>query len=372
MMNLGIIGWRGMVGSVLLDRLGLCGDLEKFNTTLFSSSKKGTGPLGELKDSYDLKALSSMDIIISCQGSDYTQDVHPRLRQLDWDGYWIDASSFLRDKENVLITLDPINEKEIEVALESNQKDFVGGNCTVSLMLMALGGVFSKDLVEWVNCVTYQAASGAGAAQLKELFSQITYLKEMDLSQDILKLEKEVNETLSLPAFPKENLQHPLVGNLLPWIDSEVEDGMSKEEWKGSFETEKILGKKIPIESLCVRVGAFRCHSQALTIKLKEDISLEEFEELIESHNQWVNVIPNNKANSLKYLTPVAVSGTLSIPVGRIRKLSIGPGMYSLFTVGDQLLWGAAEPLRRMANIVHDFVIKKEGLRKDYELNRSP
>ncbi|RLA64346.1 MAG: aspartate-semialdehyde dehydrogenase [Epsilonproteobacteria bacterium] len=372
MMKLGIIGWRGMVGSVLLDRLKTCGDLERFNTTLFSSTQKGLGPLGELKDSFDLKSLSSMDIIISCQGSDYTQNIHPRLRQIGWSGYWIDASSFLRDKSNVLITLDPVNQKDIESALENNQKDFVGGNCTVSLMLMALGGLFSKNLVEWVNCVTYQAASGAGAAQLKELFSQISYLKEMDLAQDILKLEKTVNDKLSRSDFPSKSLQHPLIGNLLPWIDSEMENGMSKEEWKGEFETNKILGKKIPIESLCVRVGAFRCHSQALTVKLKEDISLKQFEELVDSHNQWVKVIPNNKADSLKYLTPVAVSGSLSIPVGRIRKLSLGPGFFSLFTVGDQLLWGAAEPLRRMAQIILNHTEQKQDLRRDYELSRSP
>lgn len=369
MMRLGIIGWRGMVGSVLLDRLNVCGDLNKFNTILFSSSQKGQGPLGELKDSFDLKALSSMDIIITCQGSDYTEQIHPKLRELNWDGYWVDASSFLRDKEYVPIVLDPINQKDIDLALENNQKDFVGGNCTVSLMLMALGGVFSRDLVEWVNCVTYQAASGAGSAQLKELFSQISFFKNLDFSKNILDLEKDVNQKLSHPDFPSVALQHPLIGNLLPWIDSEVENGMSKEEWKGSFETGKILGKEIPVESLCVRVGAFRCHSQAITVKLKDDLSLIEFNELIASHNEWVKVIPNNKADSLKDLTPVAVSGSLSIPVGRIRKLSIGPGVFSLFTVGDQLLWGAAEPLRRMAQIILNH---EKGLRRDYEFRKSP
>ncbi|TDJ06484.1 MAG: aspartate-semialdehyde dehydrogenase [Deltaproteobacteria bacterium] len=369
-MKLGIIGWRGMVGSVLLDRLNECGDLDIFNTTLFSTSQTGRGPLGELKSSFDYDALASMDIIISCQGSEYTKEVHPLLRGKGWNGHWIDASSHLRTMKDVPIILDPINRKDIDAALKNNQKDFVGGNCTVSLMMLALGGLFSRDLVEWVSCVTYQAASGAGSAQLRELFSQIAHLKEMDLSGDILKLEKEVTGALSHSSFPIESLQHPLVGNLLPWIDSEVEDGMSKEEWKGAFETAKILGKYIPVESLCVRVGAFRCHSQALTIKLKEDLPLDEFENLINSHNEWARVIPNNKADTLKHLTPVAVSGTLSIPVGRVRKLSFGPGHYSLFTVGDQLLWGAAEPLRRMARIILDF--KNQGLRRDYELSRSP
>jgi len=367
MIKLGIIGWRGMVGSVLLERLKTCGDLDKFDTTLFSSSHSGE----DIQNSYDLESLSHMDILISCQGSEYTQKIHPELRGAGWPGYWIDASSFLRSEKDVPIILDPINKKDIDFALENNKKDFVGGNCTVSLMLMALGGPFSQDLVEWVNCVTYQAASGAGAAPLKELFSQITHLKDLDFSRDVLKLEKDVNQKLTSPQFPTEFLNYPLLGNLLPWIDSEAENGMSKEEWKGSFETAKILGKNIPVESLCVRVGAFRCHSQAITIKLNKDLPLKEFEEIIDSHNDWVKVIPNNKKDSLNFLNPVAVSGTLSIPVGRIRKLSIGPGMYSLFTVGDQLLWGAAEPLRRMANITHDFVTKKQGLRRDYELSRS-
>jgi aspartate-semialdehyde dehydrogenase len=369
MMKLGIIGWRGMVGSVLLGRLSECGDLDKFNTTLFSTSQTGNGPLGELKSSFDLDALGSMDIIISCQGSEYTQEIHPQIKSKGWKGYWIDASSHLRSNENVPIILDPINQNQIYSALENGQKDFVGGNCTVSLMMLALGGLFSRDLIEWISCVTYQAASGAGAAQLKELFSQISYLKEMDFSKDTLELEQEVNKKLIFPGLPTDSLQHPLVGNLLPWIDSEVEDGMSKEEWKGNFETGKIFGKHIPVESLCVRVGAFRCHSQALTIKLKEDLPLNEFESLIKSHNEWVKVIPNNKEETLKHLTPVAVSGSLSIPVGRIRKLSLGPGYYSLFTVGDQLLWGAAEPLRRMAGIILDY--KNKGLRRDYELSGS-
>jgi aspartate-semialdehyde dehydrogenase len=356
MTKLGVIGWRGMVGSVLLERFKYCKDLNFFDICLFSTTKRGRQePFGQLMDSNNLAELSSMEIIVCCQGSEYTSKIHPALRAMGWEGYWIDASSFLRKREDVSLILDPLNKEHLEKQLKKGQKDFTGANCTVSLMLMALGGPFSCNLVEWVNCATYQAISGAGAAQLQDFFLQLECLKNLNHDLPPLMLEKKIRKIMLSSQFPQKSLGAPLVGNLLPWIDSEQGNGMSREEWKGQFETEKIIGRRVPVESTCIRVGAFRCHSQAITLKLKEDLSLEQFSSMIDSHNEWVKVIPNNKEDSLKYLNPISVTETLKIPVGRIRKLSFGPGHFSLFTLGDQLLWGAAEPLRRMCHIILDF-----------------
>lgn len=354
MKKVGVIGFRGMVGSVLMERFQECGDFTKFTPVLFSTSEHGKkGKFGQIMDANNLDQLSALDILVSCQGGDYTKDIHSKLRSRGWKGYWIDAASALRQKENAIIILDPINLKSIKKGIESGILDYVGGNCTVSLMLLALGGLFEKDLIEWVSVTTYQAASGAGAANLKELINQMGHLgKSYDNAKGALELEKEVLDLAHSNEFPKGNFGFALAGNLLPWIDTDLENGMSREEWKSSVETEKILGRHIPIESICIRIGALRCHSQAFTIKLKKDISVSEAEKIIASHNEWVKVIPNNKAESLKNLTPMKVSGTLDIPVGRIRKLNLDGNYLSAFTVGDQLLWGAAEPLRRMVGIL--------------------
>ncbi|WP_298437355.1 aspartate-semialdehyde dehydrogenase [Geobacter sp.] len=363
-MKVGIVGWRGMVGSVLLQRMVEEGDFAiGIEPVFFSTSQAGQpAPMnaGTLKDAADIAELKKLDVIITCQGGDYTKSVHPELRRQGWQGYWIDAASTLRMEPDAVIILDPVNRNVIDAALAKGQKDFIGGNCTVSLMLMALGGLFRAGLVEWLSSMTYQAASGAGAPNMRELLSQMGVLhgSVAELLKNpgsaILEIDRKVTEELRGDALPKKEFGAPLAGNVLPWIDREVEDGQSREEWKGFAETNKILGTTtpIPVDGICVRVGAMRCHSQALTIKLNRDVPLSDIEELIKNDNQWVKFVPNTKADTLAELTPAAVSGLLTVPVGRLRKMKMGPQYLQAFTCGDQLLWGAAEPLRRMLRIL--------------------
>ena len=362
-MKVGIVGWRGMVGSVLMQRMQEEDDLAGIEPVFFSTSQAGQeAPMGAgtLKKADDLAELSRLDVIITCQGGDYTKSVHTALRNSGWSGYWIDAASTLRMEPNAVIILDPVNRYVIDDALANGVKDFIGGNCTVSLMLMALGGLFRAGLVEWVSTMTYQAASGAGAPNMRELLSQMGHLNGSvaDLLSNpgsaILDIDRKVTEALRSKDLPTSEFGYPLAGSVLPWIDREVEDGQSREEWKGLVETNKILGNEVPvpIDGLCVRVGAMRCHSQALTIRLNKDLPLSEIEALIDNDNEWVKLIPNTKSDSLAGLTPTAVSGTLAVPVGRVRKMKMGPQYVSAFTCGDQLLWGAAEPLRRMLRIL--------------------
>lgn len=363
-MKVGIVGWRGMVGSVLLQRMVEEGDFKiGIEPVFFSTSQAGQpAPMdaGTLKSADDIAELKKLDIIITCQGGDYTKAVHPELRKQGWNGYWIDAASTLRMEDNAVIILDPVNRNVIDKALANGQKDFIGGNCTVSLMLMGLGGLFRAGLVEWLTSMTYQAASGAGAPNMRELLAQkgvlhgsVAHLLK-DPSSAILEIDKKVTATLRDGSMPIKEFGFPLAGNVLPWIDREVEDGQSREEWKGFAETNKILGttSPIPVDGICVRVGAMRCHSQAMTIKLNKDLPINEIEQLIANDNQWVKLIPNTKAETLAGLTPAAVSGTLAVPIGRLRKMKMGPQYLSAFTCGDQLLWGAAEPLRRMLRIL--------------------
>ena len=362
-MNVGIVGWRGMVGSVLMQRMQEENDFAGIEPVFFSTSQAGgAAPMGAgtLKSADDINELKKLDVILTCQGGDYTKAVHPELRKAGWKGYWIDAASTLRMEKDAVIILDPVNRNVIDKALKNGQKDFIGGNCTVSLMLMALGGLFRNNLVEWMSTMTYQAASGAGAPNMRELLSQMGVLygtvdKELaDPGSAILEIDKKVTAALRDGSLPTKEFGFPLAGNLLPWIDREVEDGQSREEWKGLVETNKILGteKPIPIDGICVRVGAMRCHSQALTIKLNKDLPIADIEALIANDNEWAELVPNTKADSLAKLTPAAVSGTLKTPVGRVRKMKMGPQYLSAFTCGDQLLWGAAEPLRRMVRIL--------------------
>lgn len=362
-MKVGIVGWRGMVGSVLMQRMQEENDLAGLEPVFFSTSQAGQdAPLGAgvLKNADDITELSQLDVIITCQGGDYTKAVHPQLRKAGWNGYWIDAASSLRMEDDAVIILDPVNRGVIDDALARGVRDFIGGNCTVSLMLMAMGGLFHAGLVDWVSSMTYQAASGAGAPNMRELLCQMGVLQGAvaDLLDDpgsaILDIDRQVTEALRGERLPVSEFGYPLAGSLLPWIDREVEDGQSREEWKGYAETNKILGnaQPIPIDGICVRVGAMRCHSQALTVRLNKDLPIEEIEALIDGHNDWVKLVPNTKAASLAGLTPAAVSGTLAIPVGRVRKMKMGPQYLSAFTCGDQLLWGAAEPLRRMLRIL--------------------
>jgi aspartate-semialdehyde dehydrogenase len=363
-MKVGIVGWRGMVGSVLLQRMLEEKDFDLgFEPVFFSTSQAGQpAPLnaGTLKKAEDIEELKKLDIVITCQGGDYTKAVHPELRKQGWTGYWIDAASTLRMEDNAVIILDPVNRGVIDAALAKGQKDFIGGNCTVSLMLMALGGLFRAGLVEWLSSMTYQAASGAGAPNMRELLVQKGFLHKSvvhllnDPASAILDIDREVTATLRSEALPKKEFGFPLAGNVLPWIDREVEDGQSREELKGFVETNKILGTTtpIPVDGICVRVGAMRCHSQGLTIKLNRDLPLADIEGLIANDNQWVKLVPNTKADTLAHLTPAAVSGTLTVPIGRVRKMKMGPQYLQAFTCGDQLLWGAAEPLRRMLRIL--------------------
>ena len=367
MKKVGFVGWRGMVGSVLMDRMQELGDFSSIESTFFTTSQAGqeAPPFSSNKtliDANDLEQLSEMDIILTCQGGDYTNEIHPKLRAFGWKGYWIDAASSLRMKENSIIVLDPVNNDVIDQAIKDGVKDFIGGNCTVSLMMMALGGLFKNDAIEWVSTMTYQAASGGGARHMKELLTQMNTIGQnfvnMDesLSRDIMKVDQLVTDTMNSPDLDKSCFGATLGGSLIPWIDSPVEDGQTREEWKGISETNKILGNSkentIPVDGTCVRVGTMRCHSQAFTIKLKKNFSIAQVEEMISSANEWVKVIPNTPEATRENLTPSSVSGTLNIPIGRIRKMNIGDDYLNAFTCGDQLLWGAAEPVRRMLKIL--------------------
>jgi aspartate-semialdehyde dehydrogenase len=368
-MRVGIVGWRGMVGSVLMQRMVEEGDFELVEPSFFSTSAAGgKGPsikgrdTGPLQDAGDIAALARQDTIITCQGSDWTTAMYPKLREAGWNGYFIDAAKTLRMKDDAVIILDPVNRAVIDEALAKGIKNYIGGNCTVSLMMMALAGLLSRDLVEWMTCMTYQAASGAGAQNMRELLAQMgeAHLAAKHLLDDpksaILDIDREVAGILRDERFPTEHFGVPLAGSLIPWIDKDMGNGMSLEEWKGGAETNKILGRRddtaIPVDSLCVRIGAMRCHSQALTIKLRRDIPLAEIESMIAGAHEWVTLVPNTRDASVRELTPAAVTGKLGIPIGRIRKLAMGPEYISAFTVGDQLLWGAAEPLRRMLRIL--------------------
>ena len=367
MMRVGFVGWRGMVGSVLMQRMIAEHDFSLIEESVFFSTSQvgGLGPrvdkeTAPLKDANNLGDLKAMDVIVSCQGGDYTNDVFPRLRKDGWKGYWIDAASALRMQNDAVIILDPVNKSVIKAALASGGKNFIGGNCTVSLMLMGLHGLFKAGLVEWMTAMTYQAASGAGAQNMRELLSQMGAANAAvsalldDPSSAILEIDRRVAEAMRGNAFPHEQFGAPLAGSLLPWIDKDLGNGQSREEWKGMAETNKILGgsASIPVDGICVRIGAMRCHSQALTIKLKRDVPIDEIEGMLAAANQWVKVIPNKREESLRELTPTAVTGTLAVPVGRLRKLPMGGEYLTAFTVGDQLLWGAAEPLRRMLRIL--------------------
>ncbi len=364
-MNVGFVGWRGMVGSVLLQRMREENDFQGIEPVFFSTSQAGqAAPMnaGILKNASDTKELKKLDVIITCQGGEYTKAIHPQLRREGWRGYWIDAASTLRMEEQAVIILDPINRNVIDAALRQGKKDFIGGNCTVSLMLMGLGGLFRAGLVEWLTSMTYQAASGAGAPNMRELLAQMGVLNSSvaallaNPASAILEIDRKVSAAMRGDAMPKSEFGYPLAGSLLPWIDREVEDGQSREEWKGFVETNKILGaaKPIPVDGICVRISSMRCHSQALTIKLNRDVPIKDIEEMIANDNGWVKLVPNTKAESLAHLTPAAVSGLLTIPVGRVRKMKMGPQYLSAFTCGDQLLWGAAEPLRRMLRILRE------------------
>ncbi|HUU39937.1 MAG TPA: aspartate-semialdehyde dehydrogenase [Desulfatiglandales bacterium] len=366
MLRIGFVGWRGMVGSVLMGRMLEEQDFKGMEPVFFTTSDVGgKGPdvgleIPPLKDAFDIEMLSSMDIIVTCQGGDYTKKVYPEIQKYGWKGYWIDSASALRMEDDSIIVLDPVNRAVIESGLASNIKTYVGGNCTVSLMLMALSGLLASGHVEWISTMTYQAASGAGAKHMKELIRQMAVLGKA--SQALLKdpastaiaIDEIVTKELKDKDFPVENFLVPLAGSLIPWIDSPMESGQTREEWKGSVETNKILQTKkyIPVDGLCVRVGAMRCHSQGMTIKLDKDIPLDEVSEMIEAGNQWVKLVPNDKESTIKSLTPAAVNGTLTVPVGRLRKMLMGPEYVVAFTVGDQLLWGAAEPIRRILNII--------------------
>lgn len=367
MKKVGIVGWRGMVGSVLMERMQAENDFSDIEPLFFTTSQAGQRApdlgrdLPALQDANDLEALSAQDIIVTCQGGDYTKSVFPRLRASGWQGYWIDAASALRMQDNALIILDPVNLSVIEDGLARGVKNFIGGNCTVSLMLMGLGGLFNQGLVDWASVMTYQAASGAGAQNMRELITQMGVIhSKVDSLLDnpasaILDIDREVAATMRGEDFPKANFNFPLAGSLLPWIDTELESGQSREEWKAQAECNKILGRSsrpVPVDGICVRIGAMRCHSQALTIKLNKDIPLDEIHQILSEANDWVKVVPNHREESLQALTPAAVTGKLDIPVGRLRKLNMGPQYLAAFTVGDQLLWGAAEPLRRMLRIL--------------------
>ena len=367
MMRVGVVGWRGMVGSVLMQRMRAEGDFALVEPEFFSTSQAGgRGPdigrdVPPLRDARDLAMLRTMDAIISCQGGDYTSDVYPRLRAAGWKGYWIDAASTLRMQQDAVIILDPVNEGVIRTALARGVRSYIGGNCTVSLMLMALGGLFERGLVEWMTAMTYQAASGAGAQNMRELLAQMGSVHQAaghmlgDPGSAILEIDRTVTERLRDTVFPAEHFGVPLAGSLIPWIDKDLGNGQSREEWKGQAETNKILGREadpVPVDGICVRIGAMRSHSQALTVKLAQDVPLDEIEGMLAAANSWVKVVPNERERTVRELTPAAVSGTLTVPVGRLRKLSMGNRYLSAFTVGDQLLWGAAEPLRRMLRIL--------------------
>src|SRR5271169_3474032 len=368
MMRVGLIGSSGMVGSVLLQRMLEENDFALIEPAFFSASNVGGEapaigkPVGAFKDAHDISALLAQEVILTCQGGDYTAEIYRRLRAAGWTGYWIDAAKTLRMQDDAVIILDPVNRPLIDAALAKGIRNYIGGNCTVSLMVMALAGLFRHDLIEWMTCMTYQAASGAGAQHMRELLQQMgeAHLAARHLLEDpssgILDIDREVAGILRDPGFPTEHTGVPLAGSLIPWIDRDLGNGMSLEEWKGGAETNKILGRAaadaVPVESFCVRIGAMRCHSQALTIKLRRDLALPEVEQLLGEGNAWVRVVANTREESVKRLTPAAVAGTMEVPIGRLRKLAMGPEFLGAFTVGDQLLWGAAEPLRRMLRIL--------------------
>ena len=370
MKRVGFVGWRGMVGSVLMQRMRDEQDFARIDEAVFfTTSQLGqAGPdigreVPPLQDATDLEQLKTMDAIVTCQGSDYTQQVYADLRGGGWKGYWIDAASALRMEEQSVIILDPVNRAVIDNSLAAGQKDFIGGNCTVSLMMMAMGGLFEHDLVEWMSVMTYQAASGGGARHMRELIAGMGSLYQSvaelldDPASAILEIDRRVTEQLRSASFPSAQFGVPLAGSLIPWIDAQLDNGQSREEWKAGVEANKILGRSddtIPIDGLCVRVGAMRCHSQALTIKLRQNVPLDEVHQLLAAANDWVKVLPNDKQVSMDALSPTAVTGSLDIPLGRLRKLNMGDEYLAAFTVGDQLLWGAAEPLRRMLNILQE------------------
>jgi len=371
MNKVGFVGWRGMVGSVLMDRMVRENDFADIEPIFFTTSQLGqpgpslNGHLGNvapLQDANDIESLAKLDIIVTCQGGDYTKAVYPELRKVGWNGYWIDAASALRMADDALIVLDPVNMNVIKDGIANGTKNFIGGNCTVSLMLMGLGGLFNEGLVEWTSAMTYQAASGAGAKNMRELISQMGAIEQSvapelaDPASAILEIDRKVAATMRSGDFPTDNFGAPLAGSLLPWIDVQLENGQSKEEWKGQSETNKILGRSgdslVPVDGICVRIGAMRSHSQALTIKLTKNAPMDEIEGILAEANDWVKVIPNDRDITLKELTPANVTGNMHVPVGRLRKMNMGDDYLSAFTVGDQLLWGAAEPLRRMLRIL--------------------
>ncbi len=367
MMRVGFIGWRGMVGSVLMGRMNDEKDFSHIDPVFFTTSNiGGKGPnvgkdVPALKDAKSINELRAMEIIVSCQGGDYTSEVYPKLRESGWRGYWIDAASTLRMTGDSIIILDPVNLNVIKNGMTKGIKNYIGGNCTVSLMLMALGGLYERGLVEWMSAMTYQAASGAGANNMRELLKQMGSICGTvkilldDPAGAILDIDRKVSDHIRSDAYPKEFFGVPLAGSVIPWIDKQLDNGQSREEWKGQAETNKILGREsnpIPIDGTCVRVGAMRCHSQALTIKMTKDVPLADITDMIAKHNQWVKVVPNNREITIRELTPAAITGTLTVPIGRLRKMNMGPTFLNAFTCGDQLLWGAAEPLRRMLRIV--------------------
>ena len=373
MVRVGIVGWRGMVGSVLVQRMREERDFDHVEPLFFSTSQAGGSapdigkPAPPVESAHDLAELKKLPVIISCQGGDYTSDVHPQLRGQGWKGYWIDAASALRMHEDAVIILDPVNMPLIKQALAEGKKDYIGGNCTVSLMLMGMAGLFLRDEIEWMTSMTYQAASGQGAAAMRDLVAQMAAIAGRarplldDPASAILDIDRAVTDSIRSRELPREAIGHPLAGSLLPWIDKDLGNGQSREEWKAQAEANKILGRNgnaIPMDGVCVRVGAMRCHSQALTIKLRRALPLDEVEGMLAEAHDWVKVVPNRREESLAELTPAAVTGKLSVPVGRLRKLPMGKDFLAAFTVGDQLLWGAAEPLRRMLRILLDSGVK--------------
>lgn len=367
MKKVGMVGWRGMVGSVLMERMMAEKDFDRFTPVFFTTSQAGQKApdvgrkVPALIDAHDIDALMEMEVVVSCQGGSYTEAIRPQLAERDWKGYWIDAASTLRMDDQSIIVLDPVNLSVIEEGLARGIKNFIGGNCTVSLMLMALGGLFENDYVEWLTSMTYQAASGAGAKNMSELVDQMRCIGDHaapildDPASAILDLDRTVTETIRSGDFPVDNWGVPLGASLIPWIDRAMDNGQTREEWKGFVETNKILGRSdspVPIDGQCVRIGSMRCHSQAFTIKLKQDIPLDDIRSALAANNDWVKVVPNTKEATITELTPARVTGTLTVPVGRIRKLTLGDDFLTAFSVGDQLLWGAAEPLRRILNII--------------------
>ena len=374
MLRVGIVGWRGMVGSVLVQRMKDERDFDHLEPVFFSTSQAGGKgpsigkPADDVKNATDLAELKKLPVIISCQGGDYTNEIYPKLRAQGWNGYWIDAASALRMNEDAVIILDPLNSDLIKKSLGTGVKNYIGGNCTVSLMLMGMAGLFQRDEIEWMTSMTYQAASGAGAAAMRDLVAQMAAVGDSarrlmdDPASAILDIDRAVSDSMRSRELPSENIGYPLAGSLLPWIDKDMGNGQSREEWKGQAETNKILGRNgnaIPVDGICVRVGAMRCHSQALTIKLRRPLPIDEVEGMLADAHDWVKVVPNRREETLAELTPAAVTGKLSVPVGRLRTLPMGKDYLAAFTVGDQLLWGAAEPLRRMVRILLDAGVKR-------------